>query len=127
MSDQSTLKCNKNQPNQRTQRCKKEYIRLHDEEGFTPNEIAKMFDLSPTTVRKRIITELAEETGRTRQSFLSRNSSKHITHELSYAPVKPINVDDFKQSANSILVEMKRADGILCDYLVQYKDVLQEQ
>ena len=81
--------------NERTLKMKQEYVSLHDQ-GLSPKEIAKRFNLSQKTIYN-CLDDIAKESGRSRASLLERNSSTHLTHDRQFEPVAEINVEEYSK------------------------------
>lgn len=88
--------------NERTLQMMQNYISLHAE-GLAPSEIAKKFGLSTRTVYY-VLQEIADKAGVPRESLLKTPHSEHQPSERITEPVKPIDVEAFRNKIQSTLV-----------------------
>ena len=90
--------------NERTLNMKREYVRLHNE-GYTPSEIAKKYDLSLSTIYKSL-EEIARKAGVTRESLLERPiEADHSGRCLTY--VQPVNVSQIREHFTTAQKELE--------------------
>lgn len=90
--------------NERTLQMMKNYVRLHDE-GLSPAEIAKRYNLSQRAVYY-VLQEIADEAGVSRESLLKTPHSEHQPFERISEPVKPINIEAFSERFQNALAVM---------------------
>lgn len=101
MKDESTLKMMEN------------YVDHFFEDGLSPKQIAKRYNLSIRTVYN-CLGEIARKNGLERESLLKRPHSEHIMSGVrNYEPVKPVNVDDFRQQVGATIMELDRIRNTL--------------
>lgn len=82
--------------NERTLQFRKNFMRLY-EEGLTALEIGEKYNLSSGTVY-RILGEIAEEAGVTRESLLQRpHYIGHIFSSERYGPVEKVDLAEFER------------------------------
>ena len=94
--------------NERTLRMMEEFIALR-EKGFSIPDIAKHFDLSETTIYKKL-GKIAEKAGVTRKSLLDKPFEADHSGR-NFTPVKPVNPTDFRKHHTAAMAEI--------DYLTQ--------
>ena len=80
------------------------YVQLHDD-GYTPKEIAKQYNLSVWTVYERL-NQIAEQSGRSRESLLERVVIADHSGR-NYTPVKPIDRTGFEKNYNDALRKLE--------------------
>lgn len=114
--------------NERTLKMMENYMTLR-EQGFSNVEIAKKFDLSPTTLYSNL-GEIAEQNGVTRESLLERvfvadHSGRNFTQ------VKPVDRANFELHFQTLISEFEQLvaeiSGIIEDNETMYKILQEEQ
>lgn len=86
---------------ERTLKMKENFIELHDN-GNSIAEIAKIYGLDKTTVY-HCLQEIAEKSGRTRESLLVAPHSTHLTYERQFEPVAEVDLTSFNENFKSTL------------------------
>lgn len=112
------------QKNERTLQMQQNYVRLHNE-GLSPIEIAKVYDLSAWTVYNAL-QEIADEAGVSRESLLARPHAEHQPFERISEPVKPVKIEAFRekfQGALNTMSEFKEMVQMAIDDSEEYERV----
>ena len=109
-----------NTKNERTFRMKREYVRLHFNEGLTPKEIAERFQLNPSTVYAEIYA-ISEETGIPRSELLAQPHRKPVSYDRKFQPVakldESVDAQDYAALLDLInrqvqeIEELEKAEG----------------
>ena len=95
---------------ERTLKMMKEYVRLFDEEGMGPRQIAKYFGLSDVTVYLHL-DEIAEANNRSRESLLKGESfRKHLVK--TKGPEPAAKATSLKDLAEQVLAN-KNLDDVV--------------
>ena len=88
---------------ERTLRMKQEYIKLHFEDGLSPKEIAKKFNLDQTTVY-RSLQEIADANGFSRQELLDYPHERPVTYDRRFEPVEKPDTEAIRVSLEAMLL-----------------------
>lgn len=114
-------------PNERTLRMMESYVDLHNA-GHTVAEVAKMFNLSESTVYARL-GEIAKKAGTTREKLLfSPFEADHSGR--NFTPVKPIDPTKFHAHFDVLMGEigsLKQEVKNSLDELELVEEILQEE
>ena len=112
------------QKNERTLQMQQNYVRLH-EQGLSPIEIAKVYDLSAWTVYNSL-QEIADKAGVSRESLLMRPHAEHQPFERISEPVKPVKVEAFRerfQNALDIMSEFREMVDLAIETAEEYERI----
>ena len=82
--------------NERTLKMMENYPHHYYDEGMEPKEIAKLYNLSVTTVYS-CLEEIAEKLGVPREELLKKPHDEHIMGARNFEPVKPVDVSEFRK------------------------------
>lgn len=80
---------------ERTFKMRENFIELHDK-GYSIPQIAKMYGLSTQTIYNSL-QEIADESGRTRESLLEVPHGAHLTYDRQFEPVAEVDLTGFEE------------------------------
>lgn len=86
--------------NERTLKMMEAFMELHNA-GWSIEEIANKFELSPSTVRNHL-QEIADANGVTREELLKQVHAKPVCYVRSFEPVSPVDIEEFSRHFESI-------------------------
>ena len=91
---------NRNQQTQRVKALKENFMQYHNE-GYTIPEIAKIFNVEPSTVYKNL-DEIAKNNGVTRESLLQKAPySPQLTSKAAYQKDK-VDIEELQKSFTNL-------------------------
>ena len=106
--------------NERTLKMMEGYEKLWREGNSAP-QIAKYYNLAPSTVYK-YLGEIAEKIGVTREELLVAPHSEHLTYDREFEEVKPINIAELKESFARTLASMDNTTEEMDVILALYEE-----
>lgn len=103
--------------NERTLKMKQEFVSRRDE-GQSINQIADRFGLSPSTVYKKI-DQIAQDSGRTRESLLERVHRPHLTHDRLYEPLQGVDVGEYRRKIGELKTSCNELRELMDSYIAR--------
>ena len=101
--------------NERTLKMKQEFMSLHNE-GLSIKEIAKVFNLNPTTIYTSL-ADIAKANGVTREDLLKQVHSPHLTHDRQFEPVPEVNVTQYRKKFEKLREGAKELSTLISEYI----------
>lgn len=109
--------------NERTLKMKQSFISLHDQ-GMSIKDIAKEFGLGLSVVYKNL-GEIAISANRDRASLLGQPHKPHLTYDHQYAPLKKVDVDEYRQKFTALKANCRELKQLLTDYIEREEEAMQ--
>lgn len=96
---------------ERTFRMEQEYMDLH-EQGLSPSEIAKRFNLDVSTVYKSL-GKIANSNGVDRADLLDRPHGEHVRYKGRLKKVEPLDPSDFLEHFEKTMSEVNELHVVI--------------
>lgn len=111
-----------NSQSERTFKLREGFMSLHNQ-GLGVSEIAENFDLHPVTVY-RLLDEIAEAAGVTRESLLQRPHTAHASCPGNHSTVPmPINLIDYQNHVQETLSDFDDTIATVNQYIAAQEDI----
>ena len=100
---------------ERTLKMMQEFMSLR-EQGYSIKEIAKKFNLHPSTVY-RLTSVIAKNNGCPKEALLDQPHAMHLTHDRQFEPVPEVDVKQYTEKFEALKKSAKELSSLMSQHI----------